>query len=156
MQKLLPMYYCMDTCALICLRKTYYPPDIFCTLWKNLENFISSGLVVAPNEVFEEIKKHTDEVYQWAKKHKNMFIDFDNDQQIKLKEVLNKFPDLSNRIKSKYKTNTDADPIIISLSLSKGYIIVTEDKNLIKDCMEKLKIRCINLTDFFRNNNWNF
>ena len=72
--------YCIDTCALIDLWRRVYPRDIFRTLWKNIEKFISDGRLIAPREVFKELEKQDDELLEWTRKHKKMFKNLDNEQ----------------------------------------------------------------------------
>jgi len=54
--------YCIDTSAIIDLWRRKYAPDVFPSLWKNLENLISQGFLIAPRKVFEELEKQDDEL----------------------------------------------------------------------------------------------
>ena len=63
--------FCIDTCALIDLRRSYYPPDVFPGLWADIESLISRGLLVAPKEVFDELKGVDDEILKWARRFKD-------------------------------------------------------------------------------------
>jgi len=49
--------YVVDTNALIDLWRRRYPPDVFPTLWQRIEELISSGELVAPQEVLSELQK---------------------------------------------------------------------------------------------------
>lgn len=51
--------YCIDTSALIDLQE-YYPPEVFKTLWENMEQIVHSGELIAPQQVFEELNKFED------------------------------------------------------------------------------------------------
>jgi hypothetical protein len=62
--------YCIDTSALIDLHTNHYPPDIFPGLWKDLEFLVDQGLLIAPDEVFQEIRVKDDELAKWGKSNK--------------------------------------------------------------------------------------
>jgi hypothetical protein len=58
--------YCIDTSAILDGWKRYYPPDVFPSLWTNLEVLIASAELIAPDEVLHELAGN-DEVLRWAK-----------------------------------------------------------------------------------------
>ena len=152
--------YCIDTCALIDLWRRFYPPDIFKKLWKDIEALIKQGLLIAPKEVYNELKQVDDEMLEWAKKHKTMFIGLDEEQ---LKEVIS--------ISSKYqrlidpnKTIPEADPFLIALAKTRKWTVVTSEhprtnpsaRPKIPDVCKDYKIKCISLIDFFREQGWRY
>ncbi len=47
---------CIDTCALIDMRRIHYPPDVFPGVWDDIEGLISRELLIAPKDVFDELK----------------------------------------------------------------------------------------------------
>ena len=151
-------YYCIDTSALIDLKKLY-SRDIFPSLWGSIENLISQGRLIAPREVLKELEKKDDELLKWAKKHKRMFKDLDNEQQQQVRNVLKDFQNLVDV----NKTTPDADPFIISLAISKGGTVITSEKLAnpgsrpkIPNACERYNVKYTSLMEFFREQKWKF
>ena len=149
--------YCIDTSALIDLKP--YFPDIFTSLWKNLENLISQKRLIAPREVLEELKKKDDELLKWAKGHMRMFKHLDNEQMQQMRKILKRFRGLVDE----NKTTPDADPFVIALAISKGWTVITSEKPAspggppkIPDVCENYNVKCIPLIEFFREQKWEF
>ena len=73
---------------------------------------INSDRLVAPKEVFNEIKQIDDSLSRWAKNQSKMFIEPTYKQIEMVKEILNKYPSLI-KVDRKY----DADPWVIALAI---------------------------------------
>lgn len=160
--------YCIDTSALIDL-KPYYP-DVFPSLWKNIEQFISQGRLIAPCEVLYELEKYgdkDDELLKWAKKHKKMFKGLDNEQINQMRDIVRNFRNFVDI----NKTTPEADPFVIALAISEGCTVVTSEQpaklvaNLvvnpsarpkIPDVCEFYKVKWLPLSEFFREQKWKF
>ena len=147
--------YCFDTSALINL-KNNYPREIFDSLWVNIESLIAKGLLVAPREVFHEIQRGDDELIEWVKRSKKMFVDLDLDQIEKVRDVLSNYESLA----APQKESPHADPFIISLALSKGYSVITQESKhkpgRIPDVCNRYNIKCLNLLEFIKEQGWRF
>ena len=157
MRKLVPDY-SFDTSALIDL-KCLYPPDIFPTLWQELERRVKSRNVIAPKEVLNEINKRDDELSRWARKHKQMFKELNAEQVGMVQKILASFPDLVDI----NKETPDADPFVIALAMAGGDMVVTSEKPAnpggrpkIPDVCESYEIRWMPLIDFFKEMGWKF
>jgi hypothetical protein len=151
--------YCIDTNALIDLWRRFYPPDIFSSLWKEIENIISQGKLIAPREVFDELGKQDDELYKWAKRNKQMYKNLDREQMKQVCNILKQFKELIDT----NKETPDADPFVIALAKNKGWTVITSEKpaNLgghpkIPDVCKNYNIKCIPLIKFFREQKWEF
>lgn len=154
--------YSIDTSALIDLWRRYYPPDIFPSLWKKLEDLVSKGSLIATHKVYEELKKYfdmNDELLKWVKKHKKMFRNLDNDQLTHLSEIIKHYPEFVDSD----KTLPEADPFVIALAKSKGWTVVTSERPAnpggrlkIPDVCEKCNIKSVSIIEFFREQGWNF
>lgn len=159
-QRTLFLGYCIDTCSLVDLWMRFYPPDVFQTLWeKDLESLFYHGLLIAPQEVFNELNHQEDLLFDWAKKHKKMFRDLDEEQVKLVREIVKNFPKL---IDSR-KTTADADPFIIALAKSKGWTVITSEipdpqrkKPKIPDVCQEYSVKCISLVEFFREQGWRY
>jgi hypothetical protein len=149
----------MDTCALVFMKNTYFP-DKFISLWREFEKLISSGMVIIPREVFDEICAQDDKLSRWARENEKMIEDIDEDQLKLTAEIQNKFKNLIDL----NKQITDADPFIIALAKIKKATIVTEEgfaghgakKLKIPNVCSHYKIRCIKTTDFINEQDWRF
>jgi hypothetical protein len=158
-QKTLIPGYVIDTSGLIDLWRVYYPPDIFSTLWeRNLEEIIHKGLFIAPKEVFNELQRRDDNLWDWAKNHKKMFIDLDEEQVRLAKSIISKFPELIDS----EKTTPDADPFVIGLAFSKSWAVIASERSnpkgnpRIPDVCRDYNIRCIKVVEFLRERGWKF
>ena len=54
-----------------------FPPDVVPGFWARFEELIDNGQLIATEEVLYELEKKEDNVYKWAKNHKNMFASTD-------------------------------------------------------------------------------
>ena len=154
--------YCIDTSALVDLWRRRYPPDVFPSLWKKIEDLLSQGRLIAPREVLKDLEKYfdeNDELLKWTKKHKGFFEDFDEEQQKQVKNILAKF----NNLIDEKKTTSESDPFVIALAITKGWKVITSEKPTspggkpkIPDVCDKYGIKCIPLLEFFREQKWYF
>jgi predicted nucleic acid-binding protein len=150
--------YVFDTNIFIIL-KNKYPPDIsiFAKLWEEIETLFEKGVIISSDEVIEEIEKGNDELKNWAKLHKNSFYSSDESIQNIVRDILQKFEVLV----TKAKKSNGADPFVIALAKQKSCIVVTEEKRngtdlnpKIPNICEYYNIKCIDLIDFLRENNF--
>ena len=68
------MTYCFDTSVFINAWQRDYPPDVFPTVWNNIEQLITNLRILAPEEVRVELERKDDEVLKWAVERAYMFI----------------------------------------------------------------------------------
>jgi hypothetical protein len=155
-QKRITSGYVLDTCVIVALKD--YPRDIF-GLIDDIQNFISQRFIVAPKQVFEELKTYAVEDWSlaWAKRNQKMFEELDVDQIIEVKAIVKDFPKLIDE----RKTTDDADPFIIALARSRGWTVVTlekvsnnPEKPKIPDVCKNLGVECIDLFELCRKEGW--
>ncbi len=80
--------YCIDASALINLtRYPGYPRDIFPAIWEKLENLVKRGELISHIEVYNEIEKRKDPIYEWCRQNKRMFKDIDDCQTQELSKI---------------------------------------------------------------------
>jgi len=158
--------YIIDTSSLIELNK-HNPMDVYPGVWEKIEQLINSNRLVAPKEVFNEIKQTDDSLFAWSKTQSKMFIEPAIRQIEIVKDILDKYPSLI-KIDRRY----DADPWVIALAIELitkpqqplftiRRIVVTEEKlrgNKIKIPLvcEKFTIESIDIIDMFRVEGWKF
>lgn len=153
------MEYSIDTSAILDGWRRYYPPDVFPPLWNRIEGLIAKGQLVAVEEVLHELRKKDDEVTEWARNNKGLFVPIDQDVQIALAEILSRF----DRLVNTQRNRSSADPWVIALAKAKGCTVITGETpsgNLrrpkIPDVCAALGIRAISLLRLFREQQWVF
>jgi len=159
-QKRLTEGYCIDTCALIDLWRRYYPPDVFESLWQDIEGLINNGNLVAPKQVYKEIERQDDDLKDWAQDRRDMFEKLTIDQIETVSEILEEHPQLVD----KEKTSEDADPFLIAQAICRDWVVVTSEQSSsnpnsppkIPDVCENYDVECYNLIEFFREENWQY
>ncbi len=110
--------YCVDTSALIDLRRQY-PRTVFPGLWQRLERLVASGDLVAPREVLKELEQVDDDVARWAKKQRRMFKPLDSQQITEVGAIVARFPNLVDPS----KLIPDADPFVVALARTQGLTV---------------------------------
>ena len=158
--------YIIDTSSLIELNQ-HNPMDVFPGVWQKIEGLINSSRLFAPREVYDEISRIDDLLFDWSKKQHKMFIEPTVEQITIVKEILTKYPSLI-RIDRKY----DADPWVIAVAIEMirspqqtlikiKRLVVTEEKlrgNKIKIpfvCRD-YSIEAIDILNMFRMEGWTF
>ncbi|MDP2925198.1 MAG: DUF4411 family protein [Nanoarchaeota archaeon] len=152
--------YIIDTCSLIDLN-IHNPIDVYPSVWERLDELIKKGLLVAPKEVFNEIKQQDDNLLKWVRGKKGFFKEVTQEQIRIVTEILQKYPSLI-KVDRKY----DADPFVIALAVEMASnnqttlinikrIVVTEEKLAglkvkIPLICKDYNIDCINVIDMFR------
>ena len=132
-----------------------YPADIFESLWDEIDTFIQSGIIFSSEEVLDEIKKGDDNLVDWAKERKDIFLESDEEVQNIVKIILRSHAAL---ITGSRRQN-DADPFVIALAKKTGYKLVTDERRSggnqppkIPNVCDDYDIECINFNDFLREN----
>ena len=152
--------FCIDTCALIDLWRRYYPPDVFPGLWADIERLISQRRLIAPREVLEELRGVDDEILEWARRFKMMFIALDEGQLREVSTILEESPGLIDTS----KTKSDADPFLIALAKTMRWTVVTSElprtspggRPKVPDVCKSRGVECISLIEFFRERGWKY
>jgi hypothetical protein len=153
--------YCIDTCSLIDLRRRIYPPDVFSSLWHDIEQLVHASLLIAPIEVYDELNSIDEdgEVLWWANKNKRLFVRLSHNQYSNVLSILSDFPNLIDSSNE----GKEADPFLISLAKDKRWTIVTSEKPnndilhpKIPDVCKKISIKCIGNLEFIRENGWKY
>ena len=158
--------YIVDTSSLVKLNRNN-PIDVFPSIWERLKLLSDNNRLIAPKEVFNEIKQNDDMLSKWAKQQKKMFKEPTQRQITIVQEILKDYPALIDA-ERKY----DADPWVVALAIEMSSnqqttlvtikrIVVTEEKlrgNQIKIpfvCNQK-SIEAIDVVELFRTEGWKF
>jgi Domain of unknown function (DUF4411) len=119
--------YCIDTSSLVAAWVERYPPDVVPSFWPPFERSIARGLVIAPDEVREEIA-NPPELRAWAAQRSGMFRDLDAGLQQSVREVVAGLQQHARR--NGYKLDPlsfRADPFVIALARLTGTTVVSEE-----------------------------
>ncbi|MHB1673570.1 MAG: DUF4411 family protein [Acidobacteriaceae bacterium] len=119
------MIYCVDTSSLIAAWQERYPIENFPKFWDRMDGLVKEGRLISPIEVFNEIEKRSDDLHDWLRSRRDgMFRELDDEVQIEVANVLQRFP----RLVGDKKLRTSADPFVIALARITGHQLVTEEK----------------------------
>jgi uncharacterized protein DUF4411 len=151
--------YSIDTSSLVEAWHRRYPVDVFPALWDGIDRLISSPRLLASDEVFQEIKKKDDDLYEWVKARPGLFRPLDREIQAAVREVLRRFPRLINTQRGR----NQADPFVIALAQVEHGTVVTNEVHLgsidrprIPDVCDALGVPCINVLGLIRREGWRF
>ena len=146
------MGYCVDTSGWCDGWQRHYPPDVFPTLWKKIEDRIDAKEIFSSEEVYRELEKKADDLHDWMKNRKEMLILSEESIQIKVAEILTRYPRLVDTLKNR----SQADPFVIATAVEKSATLVTgelggtSDKPKIPYVCRVEGIRCISFLEMIR------
>ena len=153
--------YCFDTSSLVHAWRRAYPPKRFSGIWTAFDQLIEDGRIIASIEVFHELKKKDDEIYEWAKDRKeSMFIEIDDDVQSEMVRIMAAYPRLVDTKTGK----SGGDPFVIAQALVTNpfHTIVTEEQGgsqkspKIPFVCQQEGLRHINLLTLIDEEDWTF
>ncbi|OAH37553.1 hypothetical protein AX777_25735 [Sphingobium yanoikuyae] len=153
--------YCIDTSSLVHAWRRAYPPKRFSGLWNAFDQLIGDGRLVATIEVFHELKKKDDEIFEWAKDRKEtMFLEIDDDVQGEVVRIMQTYPKLVDTGKGK----SGGDPFVIAQALAGNprLVVVTQeaggtaDKPRIPFVCDREGVRHIDLLTLIEDEDWTF
>lgn len=149
--------YSLDTSAFLNSWRKFYPPDVFPSLWENMERSATSGALIASDEVLVELERKDDEVHAWARRHSSLFVPPERTIQEAVRQILERFP----RLVDTRKNRSGADPFVIAVGQVRGCAVVTYEnasnnvqKPHIPDVCAALGVRCIGFVDLIRELGW--
>lgn len=135
----------------------YYPPDVFPSIWTNMDRAADNGIIMVADEIYHELERKDDAAFQWLKGHKGIVISLDEDVQRRVAEILKKHP----RLVDTRKNRSGGDPFVIGLAQSRQLSVVTGERptgNLAKpnipDVCKVLGLPCFDVLELFRKEDW--
>jgi Domain of unknown function (DUF4411) len=153
--------YCIDSSSLIHASKRAYPQRRFPRLWRAFDDLIEQKRLIISIEVYNELKRKDDEVFEWAKERKDTFCrEIDGEVQKHLVKLMQDYPRLVDTKKGK----SGGDPFVIAhaLAAKPTLVVVTEEKGGTENspkipfvCHDK-NLRCIDLLTLIEDEDWSF
>lgn len=153
--------YCIDTNSLILGRIERYPYPAFRSLWDNIEQLVHDGRLIAPEDVFAELKHHEDDVTAWATQHRQLFVPFEHRMAESLALLAAAFPQLSSSIRSRGAAS-DTDQLVVALAKARGCFVVSEEgkgsaaKPKVPELCRHLGVSQIRFLDIILREGWSF
>lgn len=151
------MSYSIDTSAFLDAWVRYYPPDVFPSIWEQMDQAASSGTLHSSDEVLRELSKKDDSAHDWMKAHVGMVVALDAEIEKHVQEIMIRYP----RLVDTKKGRSGGDPFVIAIARAKSLTVITAENATgnvaiprIPDVCLDLGIRCIRMLDFFREQKW--
>lgn len=149
-----PYKYVIDSSALFDLKRGY-SPTVFKGLWEKFNKLCDDEIIISVREVYNEIKRGSDWLVDWADEHSKIFLEPKTIQEFRLiGELQEKNPSWIDQ----YSDKPAADPFVIASAVTKKLIIVQHEllnRNLPKIAMEQ-GVTCIRLQELFETEKWEF
>jgi hypothetical protein len=148
--------YSIDSSALIHAWRRAYRPANFPSFWQRMDELIESGRLKASIEVFNELKKKDDDVFQWCKDRKDKFVvELDEATQDLVVALMDKYPRLVDTAKGR----SGGDPFVIALAgaHSPQMTVVSEEnagKTRIPDVCDAETIDVLKIVDLIEQEGW--
>jgi hypothetical protein len=163
--------YSVDTNIFIDWWERRYPPNVFPSVQKAMEELIASKKLFAPMRVRKEINDiGSPSLQQWAKVNKEIFVQHEEELQEIAAEIQHKYPDLIDTT----TLEDEADRWVIALAklnAQNNWIVVTHETSVrtkkkrglkptrklyIPDVCISMNIKCIEFLELMRQEGWKF
>ncbi len=156
------MTYVIDTNSF--MRLGNYYPSRFPTLWGNVTKLVADMQLISTREVRNELAQYSSSsiINDWVNENKNIFLIPSADETKFINKIFSipHFHQLISR-ENILKGRPVADPFVVALAAIKNCFVVTEEKikpnaAKIPNVCEKFKIKCIDLEEMMKIENWVF
>lgn len=115
----------LDTSALIGAWQRKYPPEVFPSLWENLDQLGHDGELFVPDEVLRELQRQDDDLHKWvAERADHLVVVADRAIYLAVRAILNDHPRLTMPGLGRGR----ADPFVIAEAQARGCAVVTEER----------------------------
>jgi hypothetical protein len=135
-----------------------HPPDIFVSLWQQLDVAIANGDLVSPDEVFHELERGEDALAQTLRARAGLFVPLDDGQMTAVAEVIQACPGLVNDEAERGR----ADPFVVALARVRRGTVVSGERprrattapSKIPDACTQYDLVCLDWFGFLREIGW--
>ena len=115
------MTYCIDTSSLMDLWCRWFKPTIVPSLWEHMSGLVDAGQLISTEEVFHEIERKEDALFDWVKERKSMLVSLTDEVQSEVDKIMAEFPKLVDERTGK----SFADPFVIATAIVMEATVVT-------------------------------
>lgn len=135
----------------------YYGADIFPDHWDLIDRFVTSGEIVAPQQVKRELEGHATKIAKigpWLNRNDHMFRELDSSADLRqAKQIVNSYAAYARNV------NYLGDLEVMALAGARGLTVISLKLGLqqpgqrrpkIPDVCGKFGIRCLSVSGFFR------
>lgn len=128
---------------------------------QDMEELVQQGRLIAPEDIFDELTDQQDDLYEWAKAHRNLFVEIGPREEDRLRKMLAAFPQLADPIKSR-SCASSADQILVALAAANRYVLVSEEsagsrtKPKIQELCDLFRVERIRFLDIVKREGWTF
>lgn len=155
------MIYVFDTNSFRVL--SHYFPEIFPTVWENINLMVSNGNFISVREVYNELERGSPSfIIDWAKENKKIFFTPTQNEMIFVSQIF-AVPHFQNLVtkKQRLKGTPVADPFMIAAAKVKKGCVVTEEvlkpnAAKIPNVCQHFNIDCTNIQGFMKREDWKF
>jgi pentatricopeptide repeat protein len=153
-----PPIYSIDTSALIHGWRRVYRPRNFGFVWTAIDGLIREGRLRASIEVYREMERKDDELFDWCKERRaDLFVEIDDACQAQVSRIMGRYPRLVDTVKGR----SGGDPFVIALAAAgqPPMTVITEEspgRQRIPDVCTAEGILYIGLADLIEQENWQF
>jgi hypothetical protein len=157
--------YSIDTSALIGWWVRRYPPEVFPSLKRKLEELIAAGKLNASRMVLDELGSKPDPLFVWAKGQSGFVMPVSQAVSDRAAELIKTYPILIDPNANR----PQADPYVIALAETQKWCVVTQEtfaatktsgkrkrRTYIPDICQAIRVRCIDVLDLMKNEGWTF
>ena len=151
------MPYSVDTSAFLDAWVRYYPPDVFPTIWQQMDQAATDGTLVASDEVKRELEKKDDGAHEWSKQHPAMIVALDVEIERHVRFIMERYP----RLVDTKKGRSVGDPFVIAVARARDLTVITGENATgkievprIPDVCNALGLRWVKILEFFREQKW--
>lgn len=150
--------YSVDSSALIHGWRRIYRPKNFGFVWDKLGELVEIGRLYASIEVYNDLGKKDDELFEWCKERKErLVVEIDDRIQEHVARIMATYPRLVDTVRGR----SGSDPFVIALAASAKptMVVVTEEsagKVRIPDVCAAEKIEYCGLADLIEREDWKF
>ena len=147
--------YVIDTSSILSQKiGEQHERDIYQSLWENVDSLVKDKIIITCDEVICEL--HDDDIIDWAKKVVLYSVHLDDEIQENVKRVVS----VNKKLVDFKSVKSSGDAFLIATALKYNLIVISEESKLsdkkIPHTCELLGLKCINILELCKMENWKF
>src|ERR1041384_910311 len=98
------MPYSIDTSAFLDAWVRNYPPDVFPSIWEQMDGAAKDGTLLASDEVLRELERKEDGAHKWMKERAQMVFALDPEIEQHVRDIMHRYPRLVDTKKGRSRS----------------------------------------------------